>query len=171
MLVALAFMGWPLALALLPFLIAVGLSQVAGQRALDWGCHRGAGPARDGPRPHRRQCPGTADHRAYTYGLGRLAEIAENGRTLSVAQLRFLHHQAIQSGVIEVLTALGGLAVLVVGGLCWRTRAGWSRRYVPLATLLSLPGFGPVTDIAKVAKQLAETLAASRRSSPSTTSR
>ncbi len=35
---------------------------------------------------------------------------------------------------------------------------------LPLVTLLALTSFGPVTDVAKIAKQLAETLAASRRS-------
>ena len=52
---------------------------------------------------------------AFTYGPARLAEITANGRALGVAQLRFLHHQAIQSAGIDILTAFGGLAVMVVG--------------------------------------------------------
>jgi ATP-binding cassette subfamily B protein len=161
-LVTLAIMGWPLALALLPFLVAVGLSPVLGQRAA-------MGAATDARNllghVHAHivdSVQGLRTITAFTYGPGRVAEIAENGRNLSAAQLRFLHHQAIQSGVIDVLTALGGLVVMVVGG----TLANQGRlepTLLPLATLLALSSFGPVTDIAKVAKQLTETLAASRR--------
>jgi ATP-binding cassette subfamily C protein CydCD len=161
-LIALAVMGWPLALALLPFLVAVGLSPVLGQRA-------SLGAATDA----RQQLglvnahavdsvQGLRTVAAFTYGPARLAEIAANGRALGAAQLRFLHQQAIQSGIIDGLTAFGGLAVMAVGG----SLAGSGHlapTLVPLATLLSLQAFGPVTDIAKVAKQLAETLAASRR--------
>jgi ATP-binding cassette subfamily C protein CydCD len=51
---------------------------------------------------------------------------------------------------------------MVVGGAL-ATQGRLDPTYVPLATLLSMQAFGPVTDIAKVAKQLTETLAASRR--------
>ncbi|MFN8635651.1 MAG: ABC transporter ATP-binding protein [Chloroflexota bacterium] len=161
-LIALGVIGWPMTLALLPFLVAVGLSPVVGQKASE-------GAASDA----RRQLglvnahivdsvQGLRTVAAFNYGEGRLAEIAANGRALSVAQLRFLHHQAIQSGVIEMLTALGGLAVMVVGGTL-ANQGQLAPTLVPLATLLSMQAFGPVTDIAKVAKQLAETLASSRR--------
>jgi ATP-binding cassette subfamily C protein CydCD len=161
-LIVLGMMGWPLALALLPFLIAVGLSPVLGQKAA-------LGAATESRRllghVHAHivdSVQGLRTVAAFTYGPGRLAEISANGRELSVAQLRFLHHQAIQSGTIEVLTALGGLVVMVVGGTL-ATQGRLDPTYVPLATLLSMQAFGPVTDIAKVAKQLTETLAASRR--------
>ncbi len=161
-LVVLTIMGWPLAVALLPFLVAVGLSPVLGQRAST------------GAAEHARELLGTVNAHiidsvqglrtvaAYNYGPGRIAEITANGRALNAAQLRFLRHQAIQSAGIEILTAFGGLAVLFVGGLLAQS-GQLQPSLVPLATLLALSSFGPVTDIAKVAKQLAETLAASRR--------
>jgi ATP-binding cassette subfamily C protein CydCD len=161
-LVALAIMGWPLALALLPFLVAVGLSPVLGQRA-SLGAATEARSLLGHVHAHIvDSVQGLRTIAAFTYGPGRLAEIADNGRNLSAAQIRFLHHQAVQSGVIDVLTALGGLVVMVVGA----TLANQGRlepALLPLATLLALSSFGPVTDIAKVAKQLTETLAASRR--------
>jgi ATP-binding cassette subfamily C protein CydCD len=161
-LVALAVMGWPLALALLPFLVAVGLSPVVGQRA----SAGAAAEARDLlGHTHAHIVDGVQGLRtivAFNHGPGRLAEIAANSRALGAAQLRFLHDQAIQSGAIDALTALGGLAVMTVGGTL-AAQGLFAPTLVPLATLLALSSFGPVTDIAKVAKQLAETLAASRR--------
>jgi ABC-type multidrug transport system fused ATPase/permease subunit len=52
--------------------------------------------------------------------------------------------------------------VMAVGGVL-ANQGRIDPTLVPLATLLALSAFGPVTDIAKVAKQLTETLAASRR--------
>ncbi|MCC6498413.1 MAG: ABC transporter ATP-binding protein [Propionibacteriaceae bacterium] len=70
-----------------------------------------------------------------------------------------LHLQAIQSGIIEIVTMLGGLAVMVVG----RHLAQSGQLAPTLVPLAMLSSFGPVTDIAKVAKQIAEPLTASRR--------
>ncbi|MCC7369779.1 MAG: thiol reductant ABC exporter subunit CydC [Chloroflexi bacterium] len=161
-LAALGVMGWPLALALLPFLVAVGLSPVIGQKA-SVGAATLARQRLGLVNAHIVDgVQGLRTVAAFGYGPGRLAEITTNGRSLSEAQLHFLHLQAIQSGVIEIVTALGGLAVMVVGG--YLAQSGQlAPTLVPLATLLALSSFGPVTDIAKVAKQLAETLAASRR--------
>ena len=161
-LIALAVMGWPLALALLPFLVAVGLSPVLGQRAALGAATEARGTLGLVHAHIVDSVQGLRTIAAYTYGSGRLAEINANGRELSVAQLRFLHHQAIQSGVIDVLTALGGLVVMVVGGVL-ASQGRLEPTLLPLATLLALSSFGPVTDIAKVAKQLTETLASARR--------
>jgi ATP-binding cassette subfamily C protein CydCD len=99
---------------------------------------------------------------AFGRGPARLAEIAENGRRLSEYQLRLLRQQTGQSAGIEALTGLGGLAVLATG--VWLSSHGaLAPTLLPLATLLALSAFGPVTDLAKVAKQLVETLAAARR--------
>jgi ATP-binding cassette subfamily B protein len=161
-LIVLAIMGWPLALALLPFLVAVGLSPIIGQRA-SLAAATEARTLLGHVHAHIvDSVQGLRTVAAFTYGPRRLAEIAENGQKLGVAQIRFLHQQAIQSGAIDALTALGGLVVMVVGGVL-ANQGRIEPTLVPLATLLALSSFGPVTDIAKVAKQLTETLAASRR--------
>jgi ATP-binding cassette subfamily C protein CydCD len=161
-LITLGLMGWPLVLALLPFLVAVALSPVVGQRA----SLRVATQARGllgGVSAHIVDgVQGLRTIVAFNYGPARLAEITEHGRELSVAQHHFLRHQAIQTAGIDILTALGGLSVLTVGALL----AGQGRlapSFLPLVTLLSMSAFGPVTDIAKIAKQLVETLASARR--------
>ncbi|MGE3267688.1 MAG: thiol reductant ABC exporter subunit CydC [Chloroflexota bacterium] len=161
-LVVLAIMGWPLALALLPFLVAVGLSPVLGQKA-SVGAATLARSRLGLVNAHIiDSVQGLRTVAAFTYGPGRLAEITANGRSLGEAQLHFLRLQAIQSAIIEILTAFGGLAVLITGGVLAQ-QGQLAPTLVPLATLLALSSFGPVTDIAKVAKQLAETLASARR--------
>jgi ATP-binding cassette subfamily C protein CydCD len=161
-LVTLAIFGWPLALALLPFLVAVAVSPVLGQRA-STGVATQARALLGGVSAQMvDSVQGLRTIVAFNYGPGRLAEMTARGRELSVAQLAFLRHQAIQSAVIDVLTALGGLSVLTVGAALVQT-GQLAPSYLPLMTLLALSSFGPVTDIAKIAKQLVETLACARR--------
>ncbi len=161
-LVTLAILGWPMALALLPFLILVGYSPVVGQRASERAAGEARGKLGDVNAHMVDSVQGLRTIVAFGRGPGRLAEIEANGRALGEHQLRFLRHQTVQSAAIEALTGLGGLAVLVAGAW-WASRGEMGPAYLPLATLLALSSFGPVTDVAKVAKQLAETLAASRR--------
>ena len=72
-LVALAFMGWPLALALLPFLVAVGLSPVLGQRASLGAATRGARTCSGMVNAHIvDSVQGLRTVAAFTYGPGRL---------------------------------------------------------------------------------------------------
>jgi ATP-binding cassette subfamily C protein CydCD len=161
-LLTLALIAWPLALALVPFLVLVGLSPLLARRASE----RLAAGVRDelgDVNAHMvDSVQGLRTIVAFGRGPARVAEIEANGRRLSDFQLGFLRHQTIQSAGIEALTGLGGLAVMVVGA--WLAGQGtMSPTLLPLATLLALTSFGPVTDLAKVAKQLAETLGAARR--------
>jgi len=64
--------------------------------------------------------------------------------------------------VLEVVTGLGGLAVVVAGARL--VSAGdLSATTLPLLTLLALACFLPVSEIAHVGRQLADTLGAARR--------
>lgn len=100
---------------------------------------------------------------AFRYGPGQLNGITANGRLLSEDYLNFsCTRQPIQSGNIEIVTILGGFAVMMVSGHLARS----GQLALPLAPLAMLSSFGPVTDIAKVAKQIVETPTASRRGSP-----
>ncbi|MCC6177901.1 MAG: ABC transporter ATP-binding protein [Chloroflexi bacterium] len=161
-LIVLAWMSPLLALVLIPFLALVGLSPIVAGRSTE----RVAAEARDalGDVSARMvdSVQGLRTIVAFQRGPARLQEIERDGRRLSGFQLRFARHQTVQAAVIEALTAFGGLAVLVTGALL----AGQglvAPTYLPLATLLAFASFGPVSDVAKIGKQLAETLAASRR--------
>ncbi len=161
-LITLALIAWPLACALLPFLFLVGLSPAVARRSAE----RLGAEARDrlgDVNAHMvDSVQGLRTIVAFQREPQRLAEVEANARLLSSFQLRFLRHQTVQSAAIEALTGLGGLAVMATGA--WLASRGlMEARLLPLATLLALTSFGPVLDVAKVIKQLAETLAASRR--------
>lgn len=161
-LIALGLISGSLALTLLPFLAAVALTPVVGSGALE----------RLGDEL-RRQLGAASAHMvdsvqglrtiaAFNYGAARTEEIVNNSWRLSRVQVRFLRDQALQRSSIEALQGLGMLAVLTVGvGLATSGRMG--RYELPLVTLLAASAFGPIADLAKVAKQLMETLASARR--------
>jgi ATP-binding cassette subfamily C protein CydCD len=74
----------------------------------------------------------------------------------------FLADLARQSALQEVATGLGGLAVTLVGA--WLVAGGrLEGAMLPLLTLLAMSAFVPVWEIAQVGRQLADTLAATRR--------
>jgi ATP-binding cassette subfamily C protein CydCD len=68
----------------------------------------------------------------------------------------------IQQTLLEILTGLGGLAVVATGG--WLAAHGQlDSGILPLLTLLALAAFLPVSEIAQVGRQLADTLGSTRR--------
>src|SRR5206468_10680156 len=67
-----------------------------------------------------------------------------------------------QSVLQEVVTALGGLAVAVTGAALVQ-HGTVPQSVLPLVVLVSVAAFLPVSEIAQVGRQLADTLAATRR--------
>ena len=161
-LAVLLFIAWPLALVLAPFLVAVAVSPFfANQRN-----------ERLGNEVRRRlgdmhaymvdSIQGIREISAFRRGPDRTEEMTEKGWQYSDHQVRFLKSQAFQVGFMEAMMGLGGLAVLATA--VWLVVNGhMSRPHLPLATLLALSSFSPVTELARTTKQLLETLAASRR--------
>src|SRR5262249_47150200 len=77
-------------------------------------------------------------------------------------RLRLLGDLSFQTAALEVATGLGGLAVGGVGAILWRE--GWfSPVLLPLFVLISVAAFLPVSEIAQVGRQLADTIASTRR--------
>ena len=67
-----------------------------------------------------------------------------------------------QTAQLEVATGLGGLAVAVVGA--WLVSDGQlAATMLPLLILLALASFLPISEIAQVSRQLADTIASTRR--------
>ena len=78
------------------------------------------------------------------------------------ARLPFYSDLSRQTALLEIATGLGGLAVVVTGaGLV--SGGNLTPTTLPLLTLLALACFLPVSEIAHVGRQLADTLGASRR--------
>ena len=161
-LTALLYAGWPLALALLPFLILVGLSPLLGRRRVD--------------RLGARAREALASLNAHTVDtLQGLSEIVAFRQTAVRRQgfcarigahlrirLAFFRDLTLQTALLEVATGLGGLAVVTTGAYLVG-RGALDAAVLPLLTLLALAAFLPVSEIAHVGRQLADTLGATRR--------
>ncbi|MGH7331574.1 MAG: ABC transporter ATP-binding protein [Candidatus Rokuibacteriota bacterium] len=154
--------GWPLALAVLPFLVYVGLSPLVARSRVD---HLGS---------RAREAVGEMNAHAVdsVQGLGEIVAFqreqargeafAARARVYVAARMPYLEDLTRQTVLQETATGLGGLAVVATGALL----AGSGRLdggVLPLLTLLAMSAFVPVWEIAQVARQLADTLGATRR--------
>jgi len=151
-----------LALALLPFLLAVGLSPFLMRKRVD----------RLGSQA--REAAGELGAFAVdsVQGLGEIVAFQQEGRRgqqldrLSQnhidLRLPFFRELTLQHAILEMLTGLGGLAV-VVAGATLATSGAIDPGLLPLLTILAMAAFLPVSEIAQIGRQLADTLGATRR--------
>ena len=161
-LATLGVFGWPLALAVLPFLAYAALSPVLGRGRID----RLSGRAREASGELNAHAvdsiQGLAEIVAFQQEAPRGEALAARARAYAEARMPFLADLARQSAMQDVATGLGGLAVTVVGASL--VAAGrLEAAMLPLLTLLAMSAFVPVWEIAQVGRQLADTLAATRR--------
>jgi ATP-binding cassette subfamily C protein CydCD len=90
------------------------------------------------------------------------ADLTRSSWRVAESQVRFQTEQARQASMNETLTGLGALAVLVIG--VWLVSQGeMARALLPMATVLAMATFGPVSEITRTFKELMETLASARR--------
>ena len=161
-LLALGWIGWSLAAALLPFLLLVAVSPLLFQKGaglLGTRVRETMGQLNahlvDGMQG-LRELVGFGCEKRFTAALER------NSWNVATAQVRFQTEQARQASLNETLTGLGALAVLVTG--VWLVSQGEiARPLLPLATVLAMAAFAPVSEITRTFKELVETLASARR--------
>jgi ABC-type multidrug transport system fused ATPase/permease subunit len=151
-----------IALALLPFLAAVGLSPFLMRKRVD----------RLGS--EAREAAGELGAFAVdsVQGLGEIVafqqEQARGARLDALSdrhihlRLPFFRELTLQHSLLEIFTGLGGLAVVVVGAAL-AAHGAIDPAVLPLLTLLAMAAFLPVSEIAQVGRQLADTLGATRR--------
>jgi len=151
-----------LMLVLLPFLLAVALSPMLMRKHVD----RLGSEAREA----------AGELGAYAVdsvqGLGEIVAFqneTDRGDGLDELSQRhidlrvpFFSQLTFQHTLLEVLTGLGGLAIVIVSGALVNDGAIDSA-VVPLLTLLAMSAFLPVSEIAQIGRQLADTLGATRR--------
>jgi ATP-binding cassette subfamily C protein CydCD len=161
-LTVLSYIAWPLAVALAPFLLCVGLSPfLAGRQQERLGRELrdqlGAVNAAmvDG-------IQGIKEIVAFTHGPHQLAAIQASGVKLNRIRLRFLNHLSLEHVLVEALMNFGSLTVLTLGALLV-TRGSLAASTVPVLTLLAGASFVPVSEIARIGKELSEALASARR--------
>jgi ATP-binding cassette, subfamily B, bacterial len=161
-LAVLAYFAWPLALVLLPFLLAVGLSPLIAGRMQD----------RLG-REFRAQLgvvnaqmvdsvQGIKEIMAFSRGRRQLAAIRTQGEEMNQVRRRFLNRLSFENVFVEGLMGAGSLAVLTSGAVLV-SRGDLAAAVLPLLTLLAQASFVPVSEIAKIGKELADSLASARR--------
>jgi ATP-binding cassette subfamily C protein CydCD len=159
---SLAFVSWPIALALLPFVLYAGLAPVVTRKRID---HLGA-QARDSlgllSAYVTETIQGLSDLVAFQAVAGRRRGFMDLVRGYQQIRLELLRDLSSQTARLEIATGLGGLAVAVVGA---RLAAEYQlmATTLPLLILLALASFLPISEIAQVGRQLADTLAATRR--------
>ena len=161
-LVTLAYFGWPLALALFPFLAWAALTPVLGRTRID----------RLGSRAREVSGDLTAHAVDSVQGLGEIVafrQVPARGREFAAkaqdyfrVRMPFLHDLSLQTSLQEIANGLGALAVVAVGALLGSS-GRLDSAMLPLLTLLAISAFVPVWEIAQVGRQLADTLGAARR--------
>jgi ATP-binding cassette, subfamily B, bacterial len=158
----LAVFGWPMALAVLPFLAYAGLSPVLGRARIDRLSARAREASGELNAHTVDSVQGLAEIVAFQQETHRGQALSERALAYAGARMPFLADLARQSALQEVATGLGGLAVTLVGA--WLVAAGrLEGAMLPLLTLLAMSAFVPVWEIAQVGRQLADTLASTRR--------
>src|SRR5207244_13055606 len=99
---------------------------------------------------------------AFQHVRARGEEFAAKARDYLHARMPFLRDLTLQSALHEVVTGLGGLAVLAAGGLL-AIHGRLDPAILPVMTLPAMSPLVPVWEIAQVGRQLADTLGATRR--------
>ncbi|WP_144630532.1 ATP-binding cassette domain-containing protein [Bordetella genomosp. 13] len=158
----LAAYSWPVALALLPFLAYALLSPIRGRRRIDALGDKARGALGEMSAHMTDTIQGLAELTAFQATGHRRVRFLEVAQRYAQRRLALLRDLSAQTAWFEMAMGLGGLAVAVVGAL--QVSAGTlSAGMLPLLILISLATFLPVSEISQVSRQLADTIAASRR--------
>ena len=161
-LIALAVVAWPIALALLPFVLFAALAPVLTRAHID---HLGA-QARDAlglmSAYVTETIQGLADLVAFQAVTGRRRNFIELVRGYQKIRLELLADLSAQTARLETVTGLGGLAVAIVGARL-AAEHHLLPTTLPLLILIALSSFLPISEIANVSRQLADTIASTRR--------
>ncbi len=158
----LAFNAWPLAAALLPFLLYAALTPVIGRRRID-GLGTQARAALGELGAHVTETiQGLAELTAFQATARRRDAFMALVRRYQETRLALLDDLARQTEKLELATGLGALAIAIVGAHA--VASGWiAPTLLPLLILISVAAFLPISEIAQVGRQLADTIASTRR--------
>ena len=154
--------GWQMALALIPFLAVVILSPFVLRRRVDEFASRAREALGELNAHAADTIQGLDEIVAFQQGARRGAEFARLVHDHHRARLPFFRDLTIQTAMLEVATGLGGLMVIIAGARLVAT-GDLDSGILPLLTLLAMAAFLPVSEIANVGRQLADTLGATRR--------
>ncbi len=159
---ALLLVAWPLALVLAPFLLYAMLAPLRGRARIDrlGAASRGALGSLGAHVSETIQ--GLSELLAFQAAERRGVAFMAVARQAATARLALLADLSRQSASLEAATSLGGLAVAALGASLVGAGA-LPAGLLPLLVLLAIAAFLPVSEIAQVSRQLADTIASTRR--------
>ncbi|MEM7427373.1 MAG: thiol reductant ABC exporter subunit CydC [Pseudomonadota bacterium] len=163
--VVLAVLGsesWWIALTLIPFLIAVGVSPLLMRKRVDELGSQAREAAGELAAFAVDSVQGMSEIVAFQHEEERGKRLDELSKHHVRLRLPFFGQLTLQQSLLEVFTGLGGLAVVLTGTLLASSGAV-DPAVLPLLTLLAMSAFLPVSEIAQIGRQLADTLGATRR--------
>ena len=155
------FSPW-MALALSPFLIAVGFSPFLMRDRVDRLGSRAREVAGELSAHAIDSIQGIAEIRAFQAERRRGASFDELATRHISLRLPYFEQLTLQQSLLEVFTGLGGLAVVTTGALL-TNMGSVDPAILPLLTILAMAAFLPISEIAEIGRQLADTLGATRR--------
>ena len=159
---ALATVSFWMALSLMPFLLAVGLSPLLMRDKVDLLGSKAREAAGELSAHAIDTIQGIAEIVAFQQ-TGHRAKDFDNLTNRHIAiRLPFFKELTMQKTLLEVLTGWGGLAVVSTGALL-TTSGSLDAGLLPLLTILAMSAFLPVSEIAQIGRQLADTMGATRR--------
>ena len=158
----LAWFGWPMALALIPFLALVALSPFLARHRIDVLGSRAREAFGDMNAHAVDTIQGLSEILAFQRTGIRAAEFVARIERHTGLRLPFYSDLTKQTAVLEAATGLGGLVVVMTGAHLTGTGA-LEPAILPMLTLLAMSAFLPVSEIAHIGRQLADTLGATRR--------
>ena len=151
-----------LALTLAPFLLIVALSPLAMRHRVDELGSRAREAAGELSAHAVDTVQGLHEIIAFQHENPRGEEFHVLGERHIRLRLPFFRQLTLQQSLLEVMTGLGGLSVVAVGGAL-TVNGSVEAGVLPLLTLLALSAFLPVSEIAQIGRQLADTLGSTRR--------
>jgi len=154
--------GWTVALALTPFLVVTALAPFFMRKRIDRLGARAREVLAELNAHAVDTIQGLAEIVAFQQAERRGADFVARIRACHRLRLPFFSDLTLQTATLEMATGLGGLAVIVAGTQLV-TAGRLDGGALPLLTLLAMSAFLPVSEIANVGRQLAETLGATRR--------
>ncbi len=159
---ALATVSFWMALSLMPFLLAVGLSPLLMRDKVDLLGSKAREAAGELSAHAIDTIQGIAEIVTFQQ-TGHRAKDFDNLTNRHIAiRLPFFKELTMQKTLLEVLTGWGGLAVVSTGALL-TTSGSLDAGLLPLLTILAMSAFLPVSEIAQIGRQLADTMGATRR--------
>jgi ATP-binding cassette subfamily C protein CydCD len=150
-----------LALALLPFLLLVSVTPLLLRKRLDYLGSKDREALGELNAHVVDTIQGIAEVSAFGRQKERQAQFMRKAAQHIAARVPFYADLSKQHALLEIATGLGGLAVVVTGSVL--ISDGFDPTYLPLLTLLALAAFLPVSEIAQIGRQLADTMGATRR--------